>query len=107
MVETRSKPIPHAENLPGPAEARSLTERLIETGLLTNQQLQQAIDVQQRTNAFLAQVIVDLGFVPANVIGHLLSRDLNVPYIDLMAEPPEPEAVKLVSEELVRSARAI
>lgn len=90
-----------------PAATVGLEERLIEAGFLTPQQLQQANDVQQRTNAFLGQVVVDLGFVASNVVGQMLARDLHVGYIDLIADPPEEDAVNLIREDLVRSARAI
>src|SRR5437016_4711586 len=91
----------------GGGELRNLAERLLDSGHLNRQQLQQATEVQQRTNGFLGQIVVDLGFVPSGVIGPILARDLRVGYIDLITEPPEADAVNLVSEDLVRSARAI
>src|SRR5687768_18354736 len=64
------------------ASGGRLGERLIRRGLITPQQLQQALEVQSRSSAFLGQILVDLGFVSAGVMGALLAQDFGVPYVD-------------------------
>ncbi len=76
-------------------------------GIVSKAELQQALEVQSRTSAFVGQILVDLGFVDAAVIGPLLAVDFQVRYVDLRETRPDPEAVRLVPEELVRSVQAI
>ncbi len=84
-----------------------LGEILINRGVLTPQQVQQALDVQSRTSAFLGQIIVDLGFAAPQVIGGQLAGFFGVRYVDLQDVQPDPQAVALVPEQKVRSSRFI
>jgi type IV pilus assembly protein PilB len=80
---------------------------LIYKGLVTEQQLQQALEVQGRSNVFLGQIIVDLGFASAQTIGTLLARTFGVPYVDLLNVRPAPEAIALIPEAVVRATQAL
>ena len=82
-------------------------ERLVQRGLITQQQLQQALEVQCRSSAFLGQIVVDLGFQSAGVIGSLLGADFGIPYVDLIAVRPEAEAVGLLPEHVIRQDHCI
>jgi len=84
-----------------------LGERLVQQGLVSQQQISQALEVQKRTGGFLGQTLVDLGFVTAQGVAKFLASEFGVPYVDLLAAPPDPEVVKLVQEQHVRQLRAI
>ncbi|MCS6776134.1 MAG: ATPase, T2SS/T4P/T4SS family [Chloroherpetonaceae bacterium] len=105
------QPVENGKPEPGqgrPAQfTRRLGDRLLAAGLITMEQLQQALEVQQRTRGFLGQILVDLGFVSAAAIGNMLAGDLGVTYVDLLQMQPDPEAVKLLPENIVRSTQAI
>src|SRR5258708_23468254 len=90
-----------------PPDHELLGQRLINRGLITQQQLEQALEIKSRSSTFLGQVLVDLGFVSASVLGALLADTFRVVYVDLLAFEPEVEAVVLVSENLIRSTQAI
>ncbi len=91
------------------AEERGLLlgELLIRRGLVTEQQVLQAMEVRQRTRSFIGQILVDLGFIRADVIGPIIASRLGVRYIDLLDSPPDPDAANLLSEEVMRSSRVI
>ena len=84
-----------------------LGEYLVQRGLVTEQQVQQAMDVRLRSNSFIGQILVDLGFIRADVIGPIIASRLGVSYIDLLQTPPEPDAVALVREDVLRATRSI
>jgi len=84
-----------------------LGEHLVQRGLVTDQQVQQAMDVRLRSNAFIGQILVDLGFIRADVVGPIIAARLGVRYVDLLTSPPEPDAASLVREDVMRAARAI
>src|SRR5262249_53382276 len=98
---------PASADLAPPAIRHRLGERLVARGLITEQQLEQALEVQRRSKAFLGQIVVDLGFVSADVIGPLLAAEFGVPYVDLLSVRPDPEAVALLPEHAAREAQAI
>jgi type IV pilus assembly protein PilB len=82
-------------------------DKLIYSGVVTEEQIQQAVEVQSRTNAFLGQILIDLGFASAQVIGPLLAQTIHVRYVDILAEPPSPEAVALVPENVIRTTQSV
>jgi len=84
-----------------------LGELLVRRGLVTEQQVQQAMDVRLRTNAFIGQILVDLGFIRADVIGPIIASRLGVRYVDLLTSPPDQEAVQLVREDVMRATKAM
>lgn len=89
------------------AAGKLLGEQLVAKGLLTEQQVRQALEVQSRTDSFFGQILVDLGFVSATTIGTLLAQSFGVRYVDLLAIQPDPTAVALVPEEVIRATQAI
>jgi type IV pilus assembly protein PilB len=84
-----------------------LGERLVAQKLISQQQISQALEVQKRTGGFLGQILVDLGFVESQKVASFLANEFGVPYVDLLAEAPDPNIVKLVRENDVRQLRAI
>jgi type IV pilus assembly protein PilB len=82
-------------------------DKLIYSGVVTEEQILQAVEVQSRTNAFLGQILIDLGFASAQVIGPLLAQTIHVRYVDVLAEPPTPEAIALVPEHIIRATQSV
>ena len=79
----------------------------MQSGLVTEQQVQQALDMQTRSGSFLGQVFIDLGFISPVKIGPLVAQEFGVAYIDLSDVQPEPEAVALLGETIIRATRAV
>src|SRR5207249_1315642 len=75
--------------------------------IVTEEQIEQALEVQARTNTYLGQILIDLGYATAPVIGPVLAKTFRVPYVDLTIDQPEPEAVALVPERDIRSCHAV
>lgn len=106
MINTLMPTIIEVNSNSGPVPRR-LGDRLVQSGAITEHQLQQALDVQSRSQAFLGQILVDLGFITSAAIGNLLAADFGVSYVDLLSIRLEPTTVRLLPEEVVRSTRAI
>ena len=60
-----------------------LTEILINNKLITQDQLNQALEVQKKKGGRLSDIIVDLEFVKENDLISALSEGLGFPLIDL------------------------
>lgn len=84
-----------------------LGDRLLRRGVITETQLQQALEAQRRHNGFLGQILIDLGFVTGSDIGSVLAEDFGLSYVNLTDFHPDPEVLALVSEELVRATQTL
>jgi hypothetical protein len=91
-------PIEAAE--PAGAEALhwggSLGELLLESGLLTREQLDDALREAARRGRRLGEIVLERGWVHERTLAHCLASQKGLPFVSLRDRSPEPEAVKLL-----------
>ena len=81
---------------------KSLGEMLIEENLITAEQLDKALELQRKQRGKLSEVLVKQGLVKAEELAAVLSVQLNVPLIDLKRHQVQPEALRLIPEDMAR-----
>lgn len=81
---------------------RRLGDILIERGVLSEEQLQQALERQRETTAPLGTVVIEMGFVTAEQIADALAEHLQVPRAVWNDESLNPELALLVPAELLK-----
>ncbi|MDR3710008.1 MAG: ATPase, T2SS/T4P/T4SS family [Capsulimonadaceae bacterium] len=81
---------------------KSLGDYLVETGVLTEDQLRQAKDVQKSAPGDLGNIIVDLGFASERNVTACRAREMGLPFIDLSRQTVDPDLLKLVPEHIVK-----
>ena len=79
-----------------------LGEELASAGLITQQQLQEALARHRQTGKRIGHVLIEMGVVTARDVAQVLSRQCGVPYIDLSNYILDPKIVALVSEDFAR-----
>ena len=83
-----------------------LGELLVKGGLITEEQLQKAIQVQKQEGKRIGEILVKLGLVTEKDIVATLGRQLNIPYASMakgLLEPdPNQDLDKLVQESFAR-----
>lgn len=84
-----------------------IAKMLLENELITQEQLDVAIEEQKKTDKRIGQILIELGFIKEEKLLQLLSQQLHVPYIDLKNYNLEPNVVKLLPEFYARHNRAI
>ncbi|OGT41963.1 MAG: MSHA biogenesis protein MshE [Gammaproteobacteria bacterium RIFCSPHIGHO2_12_FULL_37_34] len=84
-----------------------IAEILLEHKLITEEQLNLALEQQKKTDKKIGQILVELGFIKEDKLLELLSHQLNIPYIDLKHFTIDPPTVKLLPEFYARHYRAI
>lgn len=84
-----------------------LGELLVQQGLLTTEQLTAALADQKRTGKKLGRVFVDNKYVTEDQISHALSKQLNLPYINLKNYDLNQKTVQTLSETYARRFRSI
>lgn len=86
---------------------RRLGEALVERGLLTPLQLDQALLLQRVWQKRLGDVLLDMGWVDAPQLYRVIAEQLRLPFVDLLDEPPDAnlldpgEADRYVAEQTV------
>jgi cellulose synthase/poly-beta-1,6-N-acetylglucosamine synthase-like glycosyltransferase len=89
------------------AEPRKLGEVLVALGLVSESQIDEALDVQARTGDRLGEVLLHSGVIDERELAGALADQLRLPLLDVSAFEPDPEAVRIVPEPLARRHRFI
>jgi type IV pilus assembly protein PilB len=82
-------------------------EMLSKEGLITAQQLQEALTYQKQNGVKLGRALVSLGFVKDDEITGLLSRQYGVPSINLATFDIDPTVLKVLPGETCRKYQVI
>ncbi|MFZ5688127.1 MAG: GspE/PulE family protein [Bacillota bacterium] len=86
---------------------KRLGELLVDSGLITQAQLQEALKLQKQTGDRLGRVLISHGFVTEQDIINVLEFQLGISQVELHGITLDPEVVKMVPEHLVRRHKAI
>jgi type IV pilus assembly protein PilB len=69
-------------------------------GIITEKQLNDALEVYRATGSPIGRVLVDLGYASQGAILSVMARQIGIEYIDFAERRPDPAAVALVSRDL-------
>ena len=92
--------------MPRPQKFR-LGDLLVQEGLITAEQLDQALQEQRASGRKLGRVLSDQGLVTEAQIAKAVARQLHAPFIDLAHYPLRPELAQQLPETHARRLRAI
>ncbi|MDR7537070.1 MAG: type II secretion system ATPase GspE [Armatimonadota bacterium] len=79
-----------------------LGELLVEAGLITPVQLEQALQIQHRTGERLGRVLVAQGMATQEAIARAMASQLGLEYVNLKATAIPEDVLTLLPEELIR-----
>ena len=83
-------------------KSKRLGDLLLDVGLISQEQLNQALNIQRETGKKLGEVFNDENIVSEIQIIEALEIQLGVPHLDISKFPVEVEAVKLIDESLAK-----
>lgn len=84
-----------------------LGDLLVENGVISYAQLEQALNSQRQSGHKLGRTLIDMGIVMENRLLEFLSRQLQIPLLNLHQYKIDPDAVRLLPEALARRFRAL
>ncbi len=84
---------------------KRLGELLIEEGLITKEQLEEALAEAKKTGEPLGQVLIDLGYITPQDLGKVLQKQFNVSYESLERLKFDPAVKDIIPEDIVREYR--
>lgn len=86
---------------------KRLGDRLLEDGVLTEEQLKLGLARQGSTGEFLGEAIVSLGFVTPSQIGPYMEEVTGFPFFDLSEQRIDDEIAQIIPESVCVSRRVI
>ncbi|MCS4308884.1 MSHA biogenesis protein MshE [Rheinheimera pacifica] len=84
-----------------------LGDLLVDEGIISQDQLQQALARQQETGRKLGSTLTELKFLTEVQLLRFLAQQLNVPFLDIAQKQINPKAVQLLPEVQARRFRAL
>lgn len=84
-----------------------LGDLLVQDGMITETQLQQALADQKQNGRKLGVTLIDLGFIDEHDLLEFLARQLNIPLIELGDRKISQQVVNLIPEVQARRHRAL
>lgn len=80
---------------------------LVNAGLITEEQVQQALEIQKVNGQKLGTTLIEEGFVTEKEILSVLQTQLNIPFINLDEYQFDSAVVKLITEDVARKHKVI
>lgn len=80
---------------------------LLREGVITQEQLDQALEAQARTGDPLGATLVTLGFINRLALAKVLAHQSGLPLYNVLRDPPDTAVVRLMDEETARRLSAI
>ncbi len=88
-------------------KAKQLGQILIEQGLITAAQLEQALEEHRKTPKSLGRVLIDLGLIKEADLVRALAEQVGLEFVDLADYHIDPSSTMLLPDALARRYRAI
>ncbi len=89
------------------AMERKLWELLIEDQIISQQELDSAIERQKKTGESLVRTLIEMGMVTEWEMAATLGKQLNVPFITLAHYEIDPQILRTIPENIVRKYRIV
>jgi type IV pilus assembly protein PilB len=90
-----------------PKKAKQLGEILVDSGMITQEQLEQALEEHNRVGKLLGRVLIDMKLIKENDLVRALALQVGLEFVDLTDYKIEPWAPMLLPENVARRYRAL
>ena len=84
-----------------------LGDLLVQNGIISEEQLMTALAEQKRCGRKLGKMLVELKYVDEHQLLEFLSRQLQIPFIDLSQQNFDPDTIRQLPETLARRFRCL
>src|SRR3989344_6209186 len=81
---------------------KKLGEILVSRGLITQDQLNEALEAQKKDNRLIGEILVELKYCTHESIAWALTVQYGFPYLPLAGYQVDREIIKLIPEEMAR-----
>jgi MSHA biogenesis protein MshE len=91
----------------GRPEKLRLGDVLVQQRLISQEQLQKTLAMQQQTGKKVGRLLIESGVITEELLADGLSRQLRIPFVNLKTYPFRADVVKLLPESSARRFRAL
>jgi len=84
-----------------------LGNKLVEQGLLTQEQLDEAQKREKGTKEHLGELLLKLNFISPETLNEFIARQLEIPHVDLKNYSIDSEVLSLIDEKIARRYKII
>jgi len=95
------------EKPPSPVKRRLIGELLVESGIVTKDQLWEALERQKLIGGRIGSILVRLGYISESRLKEFLARQLGIPILDLSTVEIKRDVVRLIPVETAHKLKAI
>lgn len=88
-------------------QAKSIGSILVDVELVTQDDIEKALELQKFSGKRLGEVLVNMGVVSDDDIRWALAEQLNLPYVNIRKDQIDPDVAKLLPEKLARRYHVI
>lgn len=111
MSKTVEAAIPSGQVSPRSASGRPeklrLGDVLVQQRLISQEQLQQTLELQRQTGKKVGRLLIESGVITEEALANGLARQLHIPFVNLKTFPFRPDVLKLLPESAARRFRAL
>lgn len=80
---------------------------LLSHGVVSDEQLEQALAHQQRKGCRLGEALVQMGLCTQLEIARALAEQMELPFVDLEQTPPDPRALRMLPKEIAQEYQVV
>jgi len=84
-----------------------LGEILVHYKIITTEQLEEGLKIQENTEKRIGEILIDLGRVTQDEINWVLGKQLNLPYVQINVDNIDIQLSKNISENALKKFKAI
>ncbi|MDO8730259.1 MAG: hypothetical protein Q7J69_03620 [Candidatus Omnitrophota bacterium] len=88
--------------MPRKVITKRIGELLVERKVITPEQLESALKIQQAKGGLLGQILVSLGFATEEAVAQAVTAQYGFPYLPLKSYAIDPELLRLIPENVAR-----
>jgi MSHA biogenesis protein MshE len=92
---------------PGRPEKLRLGDVLVQQKLISQEQLQQTLELQRTTGKKVGRLLIETGIITEELLANGLARQLRIPFVNLKTFPFRAEVIKLLPESIARRFKAL
>ncbi len=104
-MATAAVPLPEVAR--GRPEKLRLGDVLVQQRLISQEQLQQTLELQRQTGKKTGRLLIESGVITEELLANGLARQLRIPFVNLKTFPFRGDVVKLLPESAARRFRAV
>jgi GSPII_E N-terminal domain. len=87
--------------------ATSLGQYLVKKGVITEEQLLQAVRVQKIEGIKIASALMKLGYINEDQLFNSLSEFYGYPLINILKIDKDPQVIKLIPQEIMKKYKVV